>query len=89
MGINLFQVAAQKHGLAPGEDSEHHVVLCVGIGALGLPYGGAPAQGMGNIVAHMLRVVGDDEKGLAPIEGLDGAVHQHRLEGPAGSTVPP
>ena len=49
MGINLFQVAAQKHGLAPGEDSEHHVVLCVGIGALGLPYGGAPAQGMGNI----------------------------------------
>ena len=49
MGINLFQVAAQKHGLSPGEDGEHHVVLRVGIGALGLPYGGAPAQGMGNI----------------------------------------
>ena len=39
MGINLFQVAAQKHGLPPGEDGEHHVVLCVGISALGLPYG--------------------------------------------------
>ena len=31
MGINLFQVAAQKHGLSPGEDGEHHVVLRVGI----------------------------------------------------------
>ena len=33
VGINLFQVAAQKHGLSPGEDGEHHVVLRVGIGA--------------------------------------------------------
>ena len=72
-----FKLILKKHGLPPGEDGEHHVVLCVGIGALGLPYGGAPAQGMGNIVAHMLRVVGDDEKGIAPVEGLNGAVHQH------------
>ena len=83
MGIHLPQVAAHGHRLSPGEHREHHVVGLVGIGPLGLPHSGSTNQGVGHVVTHVLRVGGDDEEGFAAVEGLDGAVHQHRLEGQA------
>ena len=64
VGVNLLEMAAEQHRLAPGEDGEHHVVGLMSVGPLGLPDGGAPLERIGHIGAYVLGAVGDHEKGL-------------------------
>ena len=55
-------------------------MLLVGVGAFPPPDGSAPAQGVGDVFAGDGGPGGDDEEILSPVERLNDAVHQYRLE---------